>query len=61
MKNEISINHTASATSVLERIAQGILIAHAWMSSPAMTDRERIQRELLKAEAAGTTGAGITG
>ena len=56
--NEVNSLPTAN---VLERIAQGILVAQAWVAGPAMSDRERIQRELVKAEATGSTGAGVTG
>ena len=58
----IQDNATNTTTaSVLERIAQSILVAHAWVSGPAMSERERVQRELVKAEATGNTGAGIAG
>ena len=61
MKNRNNeINNSATA-SVLERLAQSILVAHAWVAGPAMSERERIQRELVKAESTGNTGAGITG
>jgi len=61
MKNQDSITHTAVPAGALERIAQGILVAHAWVAGPAMSDRERIQRELVKAKASRNTGAGIAG
>ena len=61
MKNHDDINSTATTASALERIAHGILIAHAWVAGPAMSERERIKRELVKAEATRSTGAGITG
>ncbi len=60
MKNQDNINNTATTTSALERIAQGIVIAHAWVAGPAMTERERIQRELVKAEAARRGSASLT-
>ena len=61
MKNHDSIANTSATASVLERIAQSILVAHAWVTGPALSERERIQRELVKAKAAGSTGAGIAG
>lgn len=61
MKDHDSNTNTTITPSVLERIAQSILVAHAWVAGPAMSERERTQRELVKAEAAGNSGAGITG
>ena len=61
MRNQDELTNTSNAGSPLERIAQTILLAHAWVSGPAMTEKERVQRELVKAEAAGHTGAGVTG
>ena len=61
MKNQDSFTHTAVTANALERIAQGILVAHAWVAGPAMSDRERIQRELVKAKTSRNTGAGIAG
>ena len=60
MNTQDNATNTTTA-SVLERIAQSILVAHAWVSGPAMSERERVQRELSKAEATGNTGAGIAG
>ena len=61
MKNRNNeINNSATA-SVLERLAQSILVAHAWVAGPALSEQERIQRELVKAGSTGNTGAGITG
>ena len=60
MNTQDNATNTTTA-SVLERIAQSILVAHAWVSGPAMSERERVQRELAKAEATGNTGAGIAG
>ncbi len=61
MEKQENTSNTAEPASWLEHIAQGILIAHAWVAGPAMSEREREQRELAKAEASGNTGAGITG
>lgn len=61
MKNRDELASTPVNGGALERIAQSILLAHAWVSGPAMTEKERIQRELVRAEAAGNTGSGITG
>ena len=42
MKNrDNEINNPATA-SVLERLAQSILVAHAWVAGPALSERERI-------------------
>ena len=60
MNTQDNATNTTTA-SVLERIAQSILVAHAWVAGPAMSELERVQRELVKAEATGNTGAGITG
>ncbi|MDE2938725.1 MAG: hypothetical protein OXR67_07365 [Chloroflexota bacterium] len=59
-KQENTTNNAASG-SWLEHIAQGILVAHAWVAGPAMTERERTQRKLIRAEAAGNKSSGITG
>ncbi len=61
MNNENSAANTAATDNILERIAQSILVAHAWVAGPALSERERVQRELVKAKATGNTGAGITG
>ena len=39
---------TGSAT-VLERIAQSILIGYAWVAGPAMTEQQRVEKELARA------------
>ena len=41
-------NETTS-TTILERIAQSILIGYAWVSGPAMSEQQRLDRELAKA------------
>ena len=61
MKNQDSTNSIATTPAVLERIAQSILVAHAWLTGPAMTEQERIRRELVKAEAERPRGAGMAG
>ena len=61
MKNQDSAANTAATATILERIAQGIIIAHAWVAGPAMTEKQRIQRELVKAKSVGEKGAGIAG
>ena len=61
MKNQDSTTGIATIPPVLERIAQSILVAHAWVAGPAMTEQERIRRELVKAESERPRGAGITG
>lgn len=61
MEDRDNIPKEAITPSVLERIAQSILVAHSWVSGPAMSERERNQRELARVEAAGNNSAGITG
>ena len=39
------------STTILERIAQSILIGYAWVSGPAMTEQQRLEKELVKAHA----------
>ena len=39
---------TGSAT-MLERIAQSILIGYAWVSGPALTEQKRMEKELARA------------
>jgi hypothetical protein len=61
MKDQDRNTHTAVTANALERIAQGILVAQAWVAGPAMSDRERIKRELVKAEAERRGSASLTG
>jgi hypothetical protein len=37
------------STTILERAAQSILIGYAWVSGPAMSERQRMEKELAKA------------
>ena len=37
------------STNILERIAQSILIGYAWVSGPATSEQQRLQREIAKA------------
>lgn len=37
------------STTILERIAQSILIGYAWVSGPALSDQQRMERELARA------------
>ncbi|MDE2780076.1 MAG: hypothetical protein OXN21_03655 [Chloroflexota bacterium] len=39
---------TLETTTILERIAQQILVAYAWVSGPAMSEQDRIKEELAK-------------
>ena len=39
---------TGSST-MLDRIAQSILIGYAWVSGPALTEQQRLEQELAKA------------
>ena len=41
-------NLSPESTSALERVAQGIIIAYAWVAGPAMTEKERVRQELAK-------------
>ena len=61
MKNQNNATDNSTATGVLLRIAQRILIAHAWVAGPGMTEQQRVQRELVKAETPGGKDAGIAG
>jgi len=36
-------------TTVLERIAQSILIGYAWVSGPGLSEQQRLEQELAKA------------
>ena len=47
---ELNINNaTLESASILERAAQSIIIAYAWVSGPGMTEKQRITQELAKA------------
>ena len=48
MDEQINKNE-AVAPNILERIAQSILIGYAWVSGPAMSEQQRMERELAKA------------
>lgn len=61
MENHDKLSMAATTASLLERFAQSILIAHAWVAGPAMSERERVQRELAKAKAFGNTDDAHTG
>ncbi len=37
------------SASIMERIAQSLMVAYAWVSGPAMTEQERISEELARA------------
>ena len=50
MKEENNTNLTQESTNIMERIAQSIIIAYAWVSGPAMTEQERISEELARAK-----------
>ena len=39
---------TLESNTILERIAQQILVAYAWVSGPAMSEQDRIKEELTK-------------
>ena len=40
---------TLESTTILERIAQNIIIAYAWVSGPPMSEQDRMKQELAKA------------
>ena len=40
---------TIESANILERIAQNIIIAYAWVSGPPMSEQERVKQELAKA------------
>ncbi len=46
-QNDTKIETTSS--TVLERIAQSILIGYAWVSGPAMSEQQRLEKELARA------------
>ncbi len=37
------------STTMLERIAQSILIGYSWVSGPALTEQQRLEKEVAKA------------
>ena len=39
---------TTAAPNLLERIAQDIILAYAWVAGPALSEQQRVQRELVK-------------
>lgn len=39
---------TLESNTILERIAQQILVAYVWVSGPAMSEQDRIKEELVK-------------
>ena len=61
MNNQTSDTGNAATTGVLERIAQGILVAHAWVTGPAMTEQQRMRRELAEARNRELSDSGISG
>ena len=48
MKEQIN-NSEIAGSNILERIAQSILIGYAWVSGPAMSEQQRMEKELAKA------------
>ena len=48
MTERNSTQTTLETTSILERIAQSILIGYAWVAGPGMTEQQRPQQELAK-------------
>ncbi|MYC29862.1 MAG: hypothetical protein F4X65_07215 [Chloroflexi bacterium] len=50
MEEQTNTTSVLETSSVLERVAQSIIVAYAWVSGPAMTEQERIKRELDKSQ-----------
>ena len=50
IEREDNTSETGS-TTILERIAQSILIGYAWVSGPAMSEQQRLEKEIAKAHA----------
>ena len=48
MEEKTNTTSVLEESSVLERIAQSIIVAYAWVSGPAMSEQERVKRELEK-------------
>ena len=50
MEEQTNTTSVLETSSVLERVAQSIIVAYAWVSGPAMTEQERIRQELDKSQ-----------
>ena len=48
-EQETTQTTTTESPSILERIAQDIILAYAWVAGPALSEQQRLQRELTKA------------
>ncbi len=48
IEQQVNITESGS-TPILERIAQSILIGYAWVSGPAMSEQQRVEKELARA------------
>ena len=48
IEQQVNITESGS-TTILERIAQSILIGYAWVSGPAMSEQQRVEKELARA------------
>ena len=46
MEEKTNTTSVLEESSVLERIAQSIIVAYAWVAGPAMSEQERIKRHL---------------
>ena len=46
---EQSNSPITESASILERIAQSILIGYAWVSGPPMSEQQRMEQEVAKA------------
>lgn len=50
MEEQTNTTSVIETPSVLERVAQSIIVAYAWVSGPAMSEQERIKQELARAQ-----------
>lgn len=50
MEEQTNTTSVLETSSVLERVAQSIIVAYAWVSGPGMTEQERIKQELNKSQ-----------
>ncbi len=48
-QNTNNAQQSSDSTGLLERIARDIIIAYAWVSGPAMSRQQRMEREVTEA------------
>ena len=46
---DLNNNPINESANILERIAQSILIGYAWVSGPALSEQQRVEKELARA------------